>query len=387
MNDISKYKDLYIKTYKKYLQDPIKNIKEMSNIIISSYKFSSLWTEDLFIECRKNPIHNKTKYVHEHTLLKTNGSTKLKIEEYKWGPNFRIICDSIWYSMHKSNYEFKDRYWIVISKINEIKTGIVNEGVVLYINPDKHIDINIDKSVLIMFPHTLATLIDSKHFIDFVIRTNSIISITGLDSSFYDFNKLKELSIPLINQMRSWKEGTAFYTCPYGIKHWMENLFYCTNNKKTFDLFNFHNNWWNKELSNTDNIWPLEEFKLCKCGTWYREMNFQPHAMKWFYDYNGNISSSHIPFAEKLLRKKYNNFQVIQKSNLNNFEIYVDSDVLEKDIIYIKSSIKKIFKSENFNIEIINGIYEIGRNKKIPVFWSEYEKDYQKKQFKFKSIV
>ncbi len=384
MNKIVKLKDQYLNKYISYIKNPNENALEMSKFLMHFHNVTSLWTEDLYYEYKKNINHNKS---NEYVILKTNGSTNMKHSEYKWGPNFRTICDSIWNTMHRTNYSFKDKYCVFISKTNSITNKIRNEGIAISINPDKYIDLNIEKSMLIMFPHTLTYLIDCKHFIDFVKKTNSIISITGTDNCFYDFSKLKELEIPLINQMRSWKEGTAFYTCPYNKIHWMENLFYCTNNKKIFDLFNFHNNWWNKPGYNPDNIWIIEkDFKLCECGIWYRELNFQPYAIKWFYDFNGNISTRDNPFDEKLFKKKYKNIQIIQKSNLKDFEIYIDTDLLEQDFLYVHNSIKSIFKSSDFNINIINGTYEIGRNRKAPIFWSEYNKNKYSKTFRFNKI-
>ena len=371
---MSNIKDIYLSKYKQYLIDPISNVQNINELIYLYSNIASLWTEDLFIECRKNSLHNKTRNLYEHTLLKTNGSTGIEYNQYKWGPNFHIITNYIWDSIHRKNHNFENRYWITMSNKNVIMNTKFNEGILLLLDPKKKINLNINKSAFITFPSTLNLLLEYPFFVDFMIKNCCVISITCSDSSFYDFSKLKELNIPLINQMRSWKEGTTFYTCPYDKIHWMENLFYCTSNRKIFDLFNFHNNWWQEKESNTDNIWPLEdEFHECECGAWYRKMNFQPHAIKWLRDYTGNISTYQKNITTKSFEVQYNNFQIIQKTDLKTFEIYTNTEIYKKDFLYIQNYLFHIYKSRDFEMKNIIGEYKIGINQKHPIYWSEYE--------------
>jgi hypothetical protein len=88
--------------------------------------------------------------------------------------------------------------------------------------------------------------------------------------------------------MHAWKEGAAFYTCEHEKTHWMEEIFYCEH-QKVIDLFNIKNDWWRYEISNPDDIFPTSEFNQCKCGAMRREMNFMPHASRWFHDLNYNL--------------------------------------------------------------------------------------------------
>ena len=367
-------KDSYILQYKKYIQDPISNIEIMSKMIFDYSHIASRWTEDLYFECMKSNLHKKTKTFFDYDLLKTNGSTGTQSNEYKWGPNFHLLVNSIWDHSHRRIYKFDTRYWI---NTNYYKNKILsnkkqNEGIVININPSKKIDLILKKSCFIINPVKLSMLLKSSHFIDFIKKNAAVISITEVDGSFYDFSLLRQIGIPLINQMRSWKEGTAFYTCPYNIRHWMENLFYCTKKQQVFDLFNFHNNWWDLKGGNPDNIWTLEKkFKLCKCGAWYRKINFQPHAINRFYTYLGSLSD-YRRLSENNFKKKYEYFQIIQKSDLSTFEVHVPDYLNNNDFNKTKEFIEKVYKNTNYNITIVNSKYKIGINKKTPVFWSEY---------------
>jgi len=379
MQNIGKMKDLYLDQYKKYINNPTENLIPMCKMIICCKDFASLWSEDLFIECRKSEFHNKTKNFFPYTLLETNGSTGLKSQKYRWGPNFRTIADYIWDCMHRTDYIFENRYSIFYGNKNRIMNTQKNdEGIKLSLNPESKIDIQIEKSAFILSPSMLSVMIKFPFFIDFIKKNAAVISITGSDGSYFDFSILQELKIPLINQMRSWKEGTAFYTCPYNQEHWMENLFYCTENKKVFDLFNFHNNWWQNKNENPDNIWVLDKnFKQCQCKRWYRTLNFQPHAKKYFYDYLGEpcVRSS---ILEKNIFNKYHNLQIIQKKDLRTFEIHADENISNQDFNNIKKKIFKIYKSYNFDVNIVKERYTVGKNKKIPIFWSEYEYDHNR---------
>ena len=170
-------------------------------------------------------------------------------------------------------------------------------------------------------------------------------------------------------------------------KHWMENLFYCTEDKKIIDLFNLHNDWWMKNDSNPDNIWPLEdEFKQCECGTWYREINFQPHAIKWHEDCYGKPVSYAKTYGFFCDTDIINKIQIIQIDNIDGiFDVYSLFLISENEKKIIKKYIRKICKFKIYKIRYKIGRYCVGNNHKIPTFWKENNNTKCKKNT-FKSI-
>lgn len=379
--DIDKIKDLYIKEYINYLYNPIENANKMTKLIFMFSHISSLWTEDLFHENIKHKFHKITKNLFPFDTLKTNGSTGIERNIYNWGPNFKLFANSIWDFIHRKHYNFTNRYSIKFGTKNIIhEKSKNNEGIILEIFPEKEINLQLHKSAFILSPSVLYKFIKSNHFIDFIKKYAEVISITDSDSNYYDFSILQELNIPLINQMRSWKEGTAFYTCPYNKMHWMENLFYCTSQNQVYDLYNFHNDWW--KFNNPDDIWIINKnFELCECGAQYRELNFQPHAIKWFFNHLGEPSRKYSMISKKTINNTNSFFQIIQKNDLKTFEIYSENELDEIETKKIKTYLKDIFESNSFKLILKKGLYQIGRNNKAPVFWSEYTYSGSKKLF------
>ena len=338
----------YIKKYEEYINNPIDSIKNLGYFIQENkISYKHLYDLEKIYKKLKNNFCNYVK-------LKSNGSTKCSHVMYKWGPNFRIICDLIWNYMHRF-YNVQNKLYLRIYNINSYINDkeIQAEGKVFYINTHNNLKnfYYLNNVCYICTPMTLHELLRYDNFIDLIKNTASVISTTETDNKYFDFNILKELGIPYVNQMRSWKEGTAFYTCPYGNMHWMENLFYCTEDRKIIDLFNFYNTWWNEKDGNPDNIYPLEnEFHLCECGSYYRKFNFEPCMITCLYNHKGEL----IDFTDKLIIlkdiiKKHDYLQIIQQEDLETFNIHIDNnDHIDEIKKFIKQQVFQ--KKYNFNI-------------------------------------
>jgi len=287
--------------------------------------------------------------------------------------------------MHRF-YNFKDKYWVETNThqnpcIIIDNDTIINCGTKLSLNykiihsvEDMRLIIN---SALIMNPQTLNLLIKDSKFVGLINESKSIVSLTETDCECYDFS---DLGITIVNQMKNWSDGTAFYTCPFKQKHFIENIFYC-HEKKIIDLFNVHK----KEFKNDDDIWPVsEDFVKCDCGTIARPMNFMPHAFKWFYDKNGKTSSlcvkTPFPFIKQL-----NHFSIIQKKSGNEFVAHSDRALSSEELKRVRSFISNIFRSDEYILDESRAEYVVGTRKKNPVFWSEYDPTSRKK-YEFKSI-
>ena len=366
-------KKIYLNLYKKYIQDPLNN----SFDVVSYGKSSSMWTQELY-EIYKKSFHKDLKYYY-NISLGSNGSLHSSFNRYNYTYHSFVFKDNIWNYMHRF-FMYKKKFWIEIFDYGEsdITEQIINEGFFTKVNLknfcDKYKKSNIfEKAIFVMYPMTLQIIINNAEIINFLKKNEISISLTGCSSEFYDFSILDEYKIPWTNQMRSWKEGTSFYTCPYKKRHWMENLFYCTEDKKIIDLLNFHNNWWMNSDANPDNIWPLEkEFKQCECGTWYREMNFQPHAINVFYDYNNKMS---CPLHNDIKLRFINNFdyfQIIQQRNKQEFLIHANRNMSKEETNQIEKYIEFVYKSSIYSYRTVNYVFELGRNKKKPLFWSLY---------------
>jgi len=383
-------KDNYLEIYENYINNPIAH-KKSERLILNLFNFqshvASKWTENLYqiwIK-RKKEINLYENYSN----LKTNGSTNLIPTEYKWGPSFNIFKNKAWYFQHRF-WKISNKYWIRIinsgkNEISSSKQGIKNEGIIFDLNINTFLknknNFDFLNSCWIIDPMSLNILIKNHEILNHIKKNEITVSLTECSSEAYDFLTLRDFGIPWTNQMRSWKEGTAFYTCPYGKKHWMENLFYCTEDKKIVDLFNLYNDWWMEEDANPDNIWPIEkEFKQCECGTWYREMNFQPHAIKSIITENKYISFYNNPRSMHLYSsydlsfiKKYEYFQVVQQKDLKTFHIHINKNPSEKELEKIKNLINNLYESVNTNIIITHNKFKVGFNNKRPLFWSLYE--------------
>jgi hypothetical protein len=379
-------KEEYLKSYEKYLIDPInqENIDQILYLVYNKGCIASQWSEELF-NIYKNidrfKFKNSKKY-KDYVPLSTSGSSNFFARNYKWGPNFRKFADNLFKFYHRF-YDFKFKLWISYSSIRPSALMINNiycEGHLFHINPKDISDFfnknsYIEKVGWITNPLNLKKAIHYEEILLFLKKTSSFISLTELDSSFYDFSIVEKLGIPIINQMRSWKEGTGFYSCPYKKIHFTENMFFSTQ-KNTYDLFNF----FQEENENPDEIYPLSNnFECCECGSLYRKMNFFPHAVKWFYNKKGVPSLTNFMFNETLLCGKYDYFQIIQRNNLKTFEIRISTDnINKKDLKIINDFIYYVYDGLDFEIKIINSLYSVGSNYKHPVFWSEFspEKDF-----------
>ncbi|MFW5794896.1 MAG: hypothetical protein ACOCV1_05390 [Bacillota bacterium] len=366
-------KFVYLYIYELYLNkiySPLR-VDLLTHIMDICFHISPLWTKDIY------EIYKKYKHkliFSEAVLLSSNGSTSSELVSYPWGPNFNILKDSIWNMIHKRTIGISDRkYWI--SEITNNKTVIsdfiINEGKRISLGYDFRDIKELYDSIWITNCTVLNKISSNDDLMSYIKNNNIRISLTSSDSSMYNFSVLNDYGIPWTDQMRSWKEGTTFYTCKYGLKHWLENLFYCTEDKKIIDLLNFKNSWWRE--NNPDDIWiQNEEWKRCKCGQWYRNLNFRPHAVKWFVDKYGN-QSEFLP--ENILNfiKDYEYVQIIQQSNKRDFYIHSNKDLKEEEIFRLKNLIRKLYRSSDFNMIFKKEIYKIGRNK-YPVFYSCYEK-------------
>ena len=375
----------YLHAYEKYINDPSEINREIMFDFMRKFDhISSPWTNKLYhIWKEKRKINKKIKLI----TLRTNGSTNIVPTKFNWSSDFNYLRDHIWNYQHKYfNNKLNKKYWINPSF--QGKSNILNsfrcEGIQVELNILKKdfIDLNeLIESCWIINPMSLNLLIQYPDILKYIQNNNICISVTESDSSTYNFSILDKYQIPWTNQMRSWKEGTAFYTCPYGKKHWMENTFYCTEDKKIVDLFNLYNDWWMEEDANPDNIWPIEkEFKQCECGTWYREMNFQPHAIKSIITENKYISFYNNPRSMHLYSsydlsfiKKYEYFQVVQQKDLKTFHIHINKNPSEKELEKIKNLINNLYESVNTNIIITHNKFKVGFNNKRPLFWSLYE--------------
>lgn len=366
----------YLESYYKFVKNGTfsVNFSEFYNDIYNNND-SSILTQDLYDIF----LHHKPKDLPSITL-NTNGSSKFgQSRVFPYTYNSFNLKDSIWFFMHRFYPDIKTRYSIKINESSEktIKTdSIYNEGQTVSLNPNI-LDINLSNSFWIINPIDFHILTKYEHILDYIRNNNIVISLTEVDCSAYDFSKL---GIRIVNQMRSWKEGTSFYTCPYNVKHFTENLFYCTEDRKIVDLLNFHSTW----NDNPDNIYPISDWKECQCGTWYREMNFEPYAMKGFYDINNNID----PFFQKKIKcfDNYRYLQIIQSSIKNIFYIHVSDFMPEKDFQEITNFVINMYKNENVEIHIKYNKYTLGIRKKNPIFWSEYHFTDERRKY-FENIL
>ena len=231
----------------------------------------------------------------------------------------------------------------------------------------RHFDPSKKGALLETTPLSLNKMLLDKKVRDYLGVLKPVVTTTNYDPTGYDFSVFEG---PIVNQMTSWKEGTSFYTCPQGKRHWLENLFYCTAERKIVDLFNFSNTWWDKEDGNPDNIWPLGDFQLCECGQWYREVNFQPHAVKSIKNCHGEPISL-FGFSTFAFKERYEFFQIVQQKDGKTFHIHVSKDMHPRDFRYACDWIKKQYGQEQVAINVENSIYTVGERLKNPVFWSE----------------
>ena len=348
-------KNRYLTTYQKFCQDPERHWKEMAKVI--GHPEASTWTQELYELYSKH--RNRDAYA---VMLKTNGSTNINPSEYLYTYYSFMLKDAIWECMHKT-YSPKSRYFINIDKFSknlEVSDMLTNEGKTFNLNPNMSVPLDFKGACWIFNPFGLHYITFYPKVLEFMAENGITASVTEMDSSFYDFSILKEYGIPLVNQMRSWKEGTAFYTCPARTMHWMENLFYCTGNGLV-DLLNFRQDW----SENPDAIWPIGEFQRCQCGAWYREMHFQPHAVKWFYTKNGLPSA----FRHFTVPKNSKFFQIVQDKAGSIFTVHSDGEVPEG----VQGFILDVYQSGDFTLRHSTEEYSLGTRGKKPVFWSEYE--------------
>ena len=383
INSKNQKKD-YLQAYEKYVKNPY-NQSKIFSFLKTHFDTSSQWTQELYQIWKKKNHH--VELSKSYVKLSTSGSTKFIKSNYKWGPNFSYIRDEV-HGYHHRFWNFKNKYWINLIKAGKCKfypKAIKNEGQLFSLNIRDFLFKTDNYSFLanscwIINPINLNVLIKNKKILDFIKKNEIFISLTETDPSCYDFSILDEYKIPWTNQMRSWKEGTSFYTCPYKKRHWMENLFYCTEDKKIIDLLNFHNNWWMNSDANPDNIWPLEkEFKQCECGTWYREMNFQPHSIKWFYNHLGQSSDYSYKINRSLHQviEKFDYFQIIQKNDLKTFYLHTNRRPSTKESELIKVFIFNIFENYSYILKMENYLFNSGSGNKQPLFWSEFKNQNQ----------
>ncbi|MFW5794567.1 MAG: hypothetical protein ACOCV1_03680 [Bacillota bacterium] len=357
-------KPIYLEIYRNYLLNPRNEFyKELFLLfLLKTKKIASIWTEDCY-----NIWKNTKKISGNYEILKSNGSIDSNKKEYKWGPNFQEIRDVLFCCNHDiESLENIKRYWIIPALKTNLGFNIQNEGVNTNLGPDfQEYSDNFNSSIWILNGVNFNIILKYKNIIPFIKENNITISLTEMDYSAYNFNDIDNIKI--IDQMRNWKEGTSFYTCEYNIKHWMENVFYCSSNKKIIDLLNFQSQYDSKD--NSDKIFPIEkQFKQCKCGQFYREMNFEPHYIKWFSDYRGLPCS--FNFSEDFyFIKDYDYFQIIQEKEMENFRIHSYPAVSTADLFAVKKMLLKAYKSPRFNVKTTIGRYYV--NNKIPVFWSE----------------
>jgi hypothetical protein len=355
-------KNKYFQAYKAYLQDPVKNWTEMNKLIACPE--APQWSEELYeLYCKYPP---KDAYA---ITLKTNGSTNLVPTEYSYTYQSFLFKDAIWNFQHRE-YKPRGRYFVQIdqfSKNQEVSEVLTNEGKTFRFNPNVPITLDFTDSCWIFNPFGLHYLTFYPKVLEFMQDSGITVSVTEMDSSYYDWSVLKEYGIPLVNQMRSWKEGTAFYTCSHGTTHWMENLFCCTPEKGIIDLFNFKNTW----HENPDFIWPLGSFEQCSCGVWYRPMNFQPHAVKWFYTKNGKPAL--FPRTTLDFLHLFERFQLIQEKTGCDFTIYVNESLTEKRLDGIRHFVEMVYGSSDFSLKTSKEEYLVGIRNKRPLFWSEVE--------------
>lgn len=354
-------KDRILRNYKNYLLDPLNEIDQtLYDIKYYSY-ISSQWTNDLYEIYQK---YFKFKDF-EYLVLTSSGSSNFFKSNYKWGPNTKKFIDTVWDMYHRF-YKFQNKYWLNYSSDKTVLHSHVRcEGKVLNIcfrELDKIEDL-LNNSVLITNPINLSRLISNFNFLNILNKSRSVISLTEIDSSFFNFDIVK---IPIINQMRSWKEGTGFYTCPFGKFHFTENLFF-VDDKKIIDLYNFHST----DSVNVDEIYPIENnFNICECGTYYRSFNFKPQAIRWFYNAKGQISSRIKPLTQNDLENYYEYFQIIQ--NRNTFKIIVPNKyITDNDYTKVKYFIYDVYQDIGVNIEIDDKIFYPGTSYKAPIFWAE----------------
>lgn len=121
---------------------------------------------------------------------------------------------------------------------------------------------------------------------NFTQKLCKLLSHTGEFPRYSDFHYLKENNYIdyYCDSMRCWDGGASFFTCKYETMHLMDNLSWCweKNNKLICsDYFSFpcpFINYWNGDLCEL-----VDEYKLCKCGRYYRPFKMlenRPFALK-----------------------------------------------------------------------------------------------------------
>lgn len=208
-------------------------------------------------------------------------------------------------------------------------------------------------------PRTLLFLSNSERFVKYIHHRKTKIFLT---SSYYE--PFFRNTIPVNNQMISWRTGINFFNCIYGYSHFLPIFHF--DGEKYYNLINLSSH---EGVQDGDFI-SYANPQTCKCGMIRYDITFLPHRHCLPIKTNGDIFYN--PQIASNLLGKYHNFQLYQHNpgeidlfytSINNNE-YLDHDiaVLEKQNIKIQSiyantcfrvgAFRKFFSFWNGKIEI-----------------------------------
>jgi len=158
------------------------------------------------------------------------------------------------------------------------------------------------------------------------------------------------------NNMVNWTTTMHFYTCQYGIKHFLPTFIPTSNG--IVNLLNLTQR----------PIWPIDdlmvlspEIQVCRCGRKYRAIEtFIPRIEYTIRSPDGNIVYD-LNLANRL-QAKYLNIQFIQTAEANVDVLYVCEGKPDTDVI------TSFFADRGLSVRFIPDTYCL-RRRKLPVFW------------------
>lgn len=215
---------------------------------------------------------------------------------------------------------------------------------------------------LISPPMALFSFLHYDWFREFLRQRVKLISLTETDASV-TLPAIKEIGVPIVNQMCSWKEGTSFYTCPHGKMHFLDFLF-AVDGDKIIDFLNMAPD--RGKSGNPDKLEVAGPLEQCQCGTMYRPYKFHWHAMRSIVDRDGRPMDPTEPSC--ILTGAIRNlsfFQLIQQKDPAYFVVHADREPERMDIV--KKFCVLIYKDQ-VRIDLCTEPFQVGR--KFPVFWS-----------------
>lgn len=336
-----------VSLYRDYVSHPtIEGFKHFFHSVVES-------SCDVSDELLDYYFHASPVYDSEHKRLISNGTSSMRKEdrEYWFGPLFNPVREIVENFIRTRTF---DPYFRLIlstnfpvSKNESFEVGRVHVDISDYNYGYRLID-EIEKQkdkdkifCLYSFPNNIHSFGYLPYLVDYFCNQKNFIISSSNREAFFDDTLLIRRGIVVNDNMVNWRSGVSFYTCQFGKRHGLRNI-YGKRNGRYYNLININC----KEGTPIDDLVYYSK-ESCPCGRSFVLEDIIPH-----YEFCPKRNDGSFIFDLSLARKIKHQWYTVQfVENDGKLDChYTSENRLDQDMIEneLRTSIRLVPDSSFF---------------------------------------